>query len=105
MKTSEVLRIVRTHLGEGSYGMPSHKRYICYALNALYGRGMIGDIDRTRVKRFIRVHLDGCSTLEHWLQAKHNIPYEYKTRYTRKIMATRKAWLTHLIEHYEAKGD
>lgn len=104
MKTSEVFRRVRLHLSDTDTGM-AHQRYICYALNALYFRGMIGDRDRTRCKRLIRVHLEGKETLEHWLYDNHGIRMEYKTRYFRKIMTTRKAWLTHLIEHYEAKGD
>ena len=104
MKTSEVLRRVRKHLVDDDSGLVHH-RYICYALNELYLRGYIGDRDRTRVKRLIRSYLDGAQTLEEWLLANNGIPYESTREYAVKIMATRKAWLGHLIEHYEGKGD
>lgn len=106
MKTSEVLTKVRRHLGNGTRILYSHQRYVCFALEYLYyDAKVIGDKDRTRVKKLIRGHLDGAETLEEWLFANHGIRYTGSTRYNKKIMATRKAWLTHLIEHYEAKGD
>ena len=107
MKTSEVLRRVREHLGDGhDIAMPTHKRYICYALAYLYSEvKVISDRDRARVKKRIEMHLDGYVTLENWLDCWHNIPLTNTKPYRIKIMATRKAWLTHLIEHYEAKGD
>lgn len=104
LKTSEVFRRVRLHLRDGG-AMQSHQRYICYALDELYLRGVIGDLDRTRCKRYIRIHLDGKGSLEHWLHDNHGITGMGYQWYNKKIMATRKAWLTHLIEHYEAKGD
>jgi len=104
MKTSEVLRRVRKHLVDDDSGMVHH-RYICYALSELYLRGYIGDRDRTRVKRLIHNLLSGAQTLEEWLVAYHGIPYENTREYKIKIMATRKAWLDHLIEHYSTKGD
>ena len=106
MKTSEIFRRVRTHLSDTlKPKTPAHKRYICYALNELYLRGMIGDVDRTRGKKLVHLYLDGSATIEMWLWKYHDIPFATSPRYKRKIMATRKAWLTHLIEHYEAKGD
>lgn len=105
MKTSEVFRRVRLHLGAGKKDAANHKRYICHALRELYLRGMIGDRDRTKGQRLIRAHLEDKGSLEHWLWDKHDIQPRYTNVYIRKIMATRKAWLTHLIEHYEAKGD
>ena len=104
MKTSFVLRRVRVHLVDDGSGM-AHHRYICYALSELYLRGYIGDRDRTRVKRLIRNLLNGAQTLEEWLVANHGIPYESTREYAVKIMATRKAWLDHLIEFYSTKGD
>ena len=106
MKTSEALRRVRGHLGDGVFlGMPSHKRFICYAANEAYLRGYIGDVDRTKVKKIVCVLLENMQTLEWWLYVRHGIDCVRTPRYNKKIMATRKAWLTHLIEHYEAKGD
>jgi len=106
MKTSEVFRRIRLHLcDEWTPDTQSHRRYICYAAHYLYLISAIGDRDRTRIKRLIRGHLDGCATLEHWLHQNHNISCARSVRYNKKIMATRKAWLTHLIEHYSHKGD
>ena len=105
MKTSEALRRVRDHLRDGGY-MVAHERWGCYAAEHLYLRGQIGDRDRTKVKRVLRKHLDGYSSLEAWLEYNHGIPVAHCTpAKLKKIMATRKAWLTHLIEHYEAKGE
>lgn len=106
MKTSEALRRIRLHLcDEWTPDVPSHKRYICYAAHYLYLLGAIGDRDRTRVKRVALTLLDGTQTLEHWLYQNHRVSCSGTARYNKKIMATRKAWLTHLIEHYSHKGD
>ena len=104
LKTSEVFRRVRMHLRDGG-AMQAHQRYICFAINALYFMGMVGDVDRTRAKCVIRAQLQGKKSLEQWLFDNHNITGMGYAWYDKKIMATRKAWLTHLIEHYEAKGD
>lgn len=104
MKTSKVFSIVRDYLRDGGH-MMSHERYICYAVNALYLRGDIGDRDRTKAKRLIRGHLGDCGSLEHWLYDNYGIRPTRTPAYNKKIMATRKAWLTHLINHYEAQGD
>lgn len=106
MKTSEVLRRVRRHLGNGTGFLYIHQRYVCFALAYLYyDAKVIGDRDRTRVKKLIRGHLNGAETLEEWLYANHRIQYVNSPEYTRKIMTTRKAWLEHLIQHYQRKGD
>ena len=104
LKTSEVFRRVRSHLCDGEY-KHTHKRYICSALHYLYLVGAIGDVDRTRCRRYILKHREGHVSLEAWLYDNHDIRFEHTLAYNKKIMATRKAWLTHLIEHYEAKGD
>jgi hypothetical protein len=66
---------------------------------------VIGDRDRTRVKKIVRAMLLPQHSLEDWLLKQHNIPCTHTFEYRKKIMTTRKAWLDHLIEHYEAKGD
>lgn len=105
MKTSKVLQRVLLHLGDKGF-LPVHQKFICSALDFLYYPiGVIGDRDRTRVKKLIRGHLDGEVSLNVWLLNKHGIKPAYTHQYTRKIMATRKAWLAHLIEHYQSKGD
>lgn len=105
MKTSTVLSLVKEHLRDGGY-MQSHERYICYALEWLYyDAKTIGDRDRTRVRKLIRSHLDGLFSLEFWLSHVHGIDVTNTPRYKKRIMATRKAWLDHLIEHYRKQGD
>jgi len=44
-------------------------------------------------------------TLNDWLEREHGIRVENSDAYRTKMKTTRKAWLDHLIEHYEAKGD
>lgn len=105
MKTSEVFRRVRGYLRDEGH-MLSRERYICYAIDALYFvEQEIGDRDRTRCKRIVMGLLAPANSLEHWLEDNHRKGITNTPAYKRKIMATRKAWLTHLIEHYEAKGD
>ena len=105
MKTSTVLGLVKAHLRDGGY-MQSHERYVCYALEWLYYHAKtIGDVDRTRVKRMVRHHLEGSRPLEQWLDLNHCIMTTNTPSYKKRIMATRKAWLDHLIEHYRKQGD
>lgn len=106
MKTSQVLQRVWVHLGDGRQDMAAHRRFICHAIQYLYYVvAVIGDGDRTRTLKLIRSHLDGAASLEHWLAVHHDIEISYKRPYIRKIMTTRKAWLEHLIQHYQSKGD
>jgi hypothetical protein len=106
MKTSEVLRRVRLHLSDGEKHVPMHRKYICYALNYLYfDVAAIPDAARWHAKKLIGLQLAPYQTLEEWLNEVHGIPLKKLAASRSKIMATRKAWLTHLIEHYEAKGD
>ena len=106
MKTSEVLRRVRLHLNYGGEYAGMHRHFICEAINYLYYEvKVIGDRDRTRVKRIVRSMLRPQWSLEDWLDVHHNIKVTNTPEYLRKLMATRKAWLTHLIEFYSSKGD
>lgn len=105
MKTSEVFRQVREHLRDEGY-MYTHERYICYAIGYLYFRAKtIGDRDRTRCQKIVRDLLGDSKSLEAWLWTEHGIVNRMTPAYNKKIMATRKAWLTHLISFYEKKGD
>ena len=106
MKTSEVFKRVRAHLREYSPKTPFHTRYICYALDYLYYQAkVIGDRDRLRCKRIVWALLGDTNTLEDWLHKRHNIKPTYTKRYRKKLHATRHAWMTHLIQHYQSKGD
>ena len=105
MKTSEVFRKVKDHLLDEGY-MQHHERYICYAITELYfKKKTIRDKDRVRCKRIVMELLAPASSLEHWLDMHHRKEITNTPRYKRKIQATRKAWLDHLIQHYEEKGD
>ena len=106
MKTSEVLRRVRKHLKYSAKYAVLHRHFICEAINYLYYEAkVIGDQDRTRVKRIVVSMLRPQWSLEDWLDVHHNIKVTNTPEYLRKLMATRKAWLTHLIEFYSSKGD
>lgn len=105
MKTSRVFMRVKEHLCDGGY-MFSHERFICYAIDYLYYKAkVIRDRDRTRCKKIVRELLGLSKSLEAWLWTEHGIVNRMTPAYQKKIMATRKAWLDHLINHYEAKGD
>jgi hypothetical protein len=105
MKTSEVFRQVHDHLLDEGY-MYTHERYICYAIEFLYYKAKtIGDRDRTRCKKIIYNLLGDSGSLEAWLYDNHKIQNTLTPRYIKKVMVTRKAWLTHLINHYQSKGD
>ena len=103
MKTSEVFKRVKVHMEMD--GCMAHFHYICYALNELYFRGYIPDVQRTKCKRIVLNLIAPANTLNDWLERNHGIPMEHTSAYHKKIKATRLAWLDHLIEHYEAKGD
>jgi len=103
MKTSEVFKRVKVHLEMG--GCMAHHHYICYALNELYFRGNIPDVQRTKCKRIVLNLLKNCDSLNEWLAANHKIHIEQTKEYHDKMKVTRLAWLEHLINHYEAKGD
>lgn len=106
MKTSEVFTRVRAHLREYAPENSVHTRYLCYAIEYLYyDVKVIGDRDRTRCLRIVGALLGDAHTLEDWLHRQHNIKPTYTKRYRKKLHVTRCAWLTHLIQHYQSKGD
>ena len=105
MKTSKAFKIARNKLWDG-YGTicPFGKeRYICYALTASWKHRLPAvREDFLRAEKIIMDLLGGYVTLERWLAGVHGI---YWCGQKPKLQATRRAWLDHLIEHYEAKGD
>lgn len=105
MKTSKAFKIARNKLWDG-YGTicpPGKERYICYALTAggRYRSPAVRE-DFLRAERIIMTLLGGYVALELWLAGVHGIGWYGQTP---KLQATRKAWLDHLIEHYESMGD
>lgn len=101
MKTSEVFKRAKAKL-QVAKKSEGKERFICYALN----RTEASNHDIQMAKNIVRDLLCGCVTLESWLSAKHGVKQNcYTLAGTKKMQATRHAWLDHLIEHYEAKGD
>lgn len=106
MKTSEVFSRVRNHLRPYQLANPIHTRYLCYAIEYLYYESrVIGDRDRTRVKKIVNDLLAPQHTLEDWLNKTHGVKLTYTKNFRQRMHITRMAWLAHLIQHYEAKGD
>ena len=106
MKTSEVFRRLRNHLRPYDPINPTHTRYLCHAIQYLYYEAkVIGDRDRTRCIKIVDGLLAPYHTLEDWLNKTHGVKLTYTNKFRQRMHITRKAWLTHLIEHYEAKGD
>lgn len=106
MKTSEVFKRVRAHLREYAPQNPTHTRYLCYAIEYLYYHTkVIGDRDRTRCLRIVNDLLGTSHTLEDWLNKNHGVKLTYTKNFRQRMHITRKAWLTHIIQHYQSKGD
>lgn len=104
MKTSEVFALVKENLWDGTGECAAHNRYIYYQLEELCRMHEISTNDRNRCKRIVSKLLGINGLLESWLFYKHDIQIKYTTAYYRKVQATRRAWLDHLIEHYRSQG-
>lgn len=95
MKTSEALELTLAKLwnGRGPY-RPTKREYICFAADAAGVLDIVGPI--------VMVLLGGATTLGEWLTDRgiRGCCYSHK-----KLQATRKAWLLHLIAHYKSIGD
>ena len=104
MKTSEVFKIAKRYLNDGSRwnNAPS---YICYALEYAKADGLINKRDMTRAERIISRLLGTHGTLGTWLVSTHKIKWWADINGKKKIQETRHAWLDHLIKYYAAKGD
>ena len=104
MKTSEVFALVKENLWNGTREWVAGNRYICHQLDALCRMHEISRSDRNRCKRIVSKLLGIDGSLESWLFYVHDIRVLNTAACHRKIQATRRAWLDHLIEHYKAKG-
>ena len=96
MKTSKALRLTKKNLWNGKRynGGFGNREFICHAA---VDAG-VGDI----VKPIVHSLLDHKASLGTWLEDNGvNCPWNDMP----KLQATRKAWLDHLIAHYEARGD
>ena len=91
MKTSEALRKTLDNLWDG--WSDRGERYGCWAAHEAGTKEIVCPI--------LLKLLDGAGSLEAWLKRKGiHVGHRFV-----KVQATRDAWLTHLIEHYESIGD
>jgi hypothetical protein len=101
MKTSKIFRAAKAQLwgGDGHCFASSKNRFIC---NAIREAPKVGDGDKRKAINIVENLLGRHETLEAWLSAEHRIR-AYKDY--PQMQETRRAWLNHLIEHYESIGD
>ena len=114
MKTSAVLAAAKPFLGWKQY---EDQRYLCLALESAWYHRKFSKRDLRLAKGMIAEKLDGCTTLEEWLEKHHNIveleypagsswaaQMEYEA-YRDKMQVTRHAWMDSMIAEYQKKGD
>ena len=95
MKTSKAFRLTLPYLWDGVSSRSKLDKYVCHAAV----RANVGAV----VKPIIRHLLCPSGTLDEWLENRRIHTGEHDG--LPKLQATRKAWILHLIEHYESKGD
>jgi len=101
MKTSKVFKAATQHLwnGEGDWFASGKERFICHAI---LDAPKVSDRDKYRARRIVEDLLGPHESLEGWLLSNHQIrAYQAPV----KTQETRRAWLDHLINHYESIGD
>lgn len=94
MKTSFILKKARALIKS------RRERYICCAINTVLKEESGFAWEK---RGLIMGMLEGCGTLEIWLNTKHGIPYGAMTVGQMRLYRLR--WLDHLIAQYKAKGD
>jgi len=92
MKTSEALKLTLAHLWDGGYNYRG-EGYICLAAV----EAGVGSVVKPIIAKLLGRH----ATFTAWLLKRGINPW----RNSRKLQATRKAWLQHLIKHYKSIGD
>jgi hypothetical protein len=115
MKTSEVLAHAKRYLAAtraekyNYQTMTGKEKFICIAIMtaASHTESITnGDIDRCRL--MIEARLEGCGTIEEWLQVRGFLPFEWglvDTPTRDRIQQHRHAWLDMLIKEFKAKED
>lgn len=105
MKPSEILEAAKYYLWDGDGFHTQRQRFICLAVEEVqcpssesitmfYMSGVL--IQDHMVKL-----LDGERTLSDWLKVHHNIDYNGDTR---RLQATRLAWMDDMIKYFQLKG-
>ena len=114
MKTSEAFKSAREVLWDGQGNDYYHQtgqcrggkeRFVCLALRVARIPNKKAEDCRKIIERLLGDH----ETLEDWLIANGHVDLSHMDQwsddYVIKIQTTRRAWLDHLIAHYQAKGD
>lgn len=110
MKTSEALKHAKRYLAEtyaDTCNAPCKEKFICIAImtaEAATKRITVKDVKRC--KDMIESRLEGCDTLEGWLQYKGHLPMGGWTHADKdRVQQHRHAWLDMLITEFKSKGD
>ena len=100
MKTSDIFRAAKLQLwdGEGSYVVGIKERYVC---NTIRFHSKLSNKEKQKAINIVTKLLAPHDTLENWLLVVHGIACNDRLKYQQ----TRRAWLNHLIKHYEKLGD
>ena len=107
MKPSELLAIARDeYLWNGRVGGKGDKcSFICFAVRSAAFQHRSTTRARYKIQNHIYKLLNGYATYEDWLENTHNVEVKYTQHYTRKVQASRKAWVNDMIRHFEALGE
>ena len=107
MKTSEMFSLIKEDFVKHS--KPTCRRGICWAAYRLWSAYCIESTQLAYFNNIIDQQLDGCYSLEGWLEKNHDISYENSNltfdNFVEKMRVTRLAWLDSLIANFAAKGD
>lgn len=110
MKTSEFIRLAKSHLWDGQGKAPgwehAKKRYICGCLEIQSQPSSTTDpcpLDKA-VDHVMHL-LGGCVYLESWLTRIAKVPRHEIDANLPRLQATRLAWMEDMAKWFEAQGD
>lgn len=75
-------------------------QFLCHALNTLWWDGKISWTTRLTCQEYICRLLQGHTSLDEWIQARHALPKHHQ----RKMRQTRAQWAEWIAQQYEAIG-
>lgn len=99
-KAVEVLKAARKHLAVDSDDQSRHE-FLCAAIEAACLRDDSRSEAGEMLRCLIMLRLQGYRTLDMWLRSEHGIRGLYNNK-SRKLQATRHAWLDDLIREFSA---
>ena len=104
MKTSEIFREALKFLWDGIEPKSRTKtKYVCHCLEKVNNKYTINvDLQLKIIEHLLKKNY----TFDNWLRKEKGINTDLEDEQTNiKLQVTRKAWLEHLIKHYESIGD